>query len=166
MSDLDWEFINSFAPWFSALGTVSAVILSLYLTRKNITLSLSISAGVRAIASLGTIEKKHPEYCVISVVNTGFRKVYLTSICWEIGFLKKKLFTYLIKDVQIGDKIPKTLESGETASFFIPLEDFIKSFSPEFKKKSKRLSVVVCTSVGQSFKKNVEKPLQTFCYRN
>jgi len=30
-----WQFINTFAPWFSALGTIFAVIISLRLAAIN-----------------------------------------------------------------------------------------------------------------------------------
>jgi len=31
MDTVMWELINTFAPWFSAIGTISAVVVSLYL---------------------------------------------------------------------------------------------------------------------------------------
>ena len=44
-----WEFINSFAPWLAAFGTVAAVIVSLYLARTDKRIRLAIYEGVRII---------------------------------------------------------------------------------------------------------------------
>jgi hypothetical protein len=53
-----WQVINTFAPWLSAIGTVSAVIASLYLATRDRRISLKISAGHKLLfqAGIQTIE--------------------------------------------------------------------------------------------------------------
>jgi hypothetical protein len=45
-----WAFVNSFAEWFSALATTAAVIVALYLARRD-DLKLRVSAGLRIIVA-------------------------------------------------------------------------------------------------------------------
>jgi hypothetical protein len=47
-----WRFINTFAPWLSAVGTLVAVAVSLYLARKSNRIELEVSAGLRKVAHL------------------------------------------------------------------------------------------------------------------
>ena len=35
MDRATWQFINSFSSWLSAIGTVAAVIVALYLARRD-----------------------------------------------------------------------------------------------------------------------------------
>lgn len=48
-----WKFINTFAPWLSALGTIAAVVVSLYLARRDKSIRLEVSAGHRLLATPG-----------------------------------------------------------------------------------------------------------------
>lgn len=42
----EWKFINSFAPWLSAIGTLLAVSVSLYLSYSTRKIALNISSGI------------------------------------------------------------------------------------------------------------------------
>jgi ABC-type Fe3+ transport system permease subunit len=48
-----WRFINTFADWLAALGTVGAVVVALYLARKGNRIELEVRAGLRKVAFVG-----------------------------------------------------------------------------------------------------------------
>jgi hypothetical protein len=83
-----WKFINTFAPWLSAIGTFAAVVISLYLARQGKSVTLKITAGHRLMATPG-IQGPYPEYIAINIVNTGYRDAQITNIGWKVGFFKK-----------------------------------------------------------------------------
>ncbi len=59
-----WEFINSFADWFSAVGTFAAVIVALLLAMRDRTIRLEVSAGHRLIVSPYTLSRiSQHQYC-------------------------------------------------------------------------------------------------------
>jgi multisubunit Na+/H+ antiporter MnhE subunit len=69
-----WQFINSFSPWLSAVGTIIAVIVALYLARLDKRIRLRVSAGHRLVFSAGASIPENPdEYLVINIVNSGYR---------------------------------------------------------------------------------------------
>jgi len=84
-----WQFINTFAPWLSAIGTFAAVLVSLYLARQASMLNLNITAGHRVILTPGK-KGPYPEFISISIINTGNRDLQITDIGWKVGFFKKK----------------------------------------------------------------------------
>lgn len=46
MTMADWKFINTFAPWFSAIGTFLAVVVSLYLAHASRRQKMKASASI------------------------------------------------------------------------------------------------------------------------
>src|SRR5688572_29955936 len=84
-----WQFINTFADWFAAAGTIAAVIVAIYLARRDKTVRLSINAGVRLIVTPG-VKGPHPEYLSITAVNIGHREAQITNIGWHVGLFKRQ----------------------------------------------------------------------------
>lgn len=77
MDKQTWQFINTFASWLSALGTISAVIVSLYLATKNRRLDLKVTATQKSLVQIGMPTRS---YVTISAVNLGARAVTITGI--------------------------------------------------------------------------------------
>ena len=48
-----WKFINTFAPWVSALGTTAAVIVSLYLALRTARVKIRVGSGIYQMLGLG-----------------------------------------------------------------------------------------------------------------
>lgn len=162
-----WKFINTFAPWLSAIGTLLAVAVSLYFARHDKRIRLEVNAGHRLIVTPGQ-KGPHPEYLVIRIVNIGHREAQITNIGWKVGFFKKQhAIQTTIRD-GLSSPLPVRLKDGEEASYYIPLygeyswlESFIKDFyknHPKFRVKHTKIQVF--TSVGKTFESNIEKGLQ------
>jgi hypothetical protein len=160
-----WEFINTFAPWFAAIGTLGAVIVSLYLARQDRRIKLKVSAGYRIIAIPG---ERGESYLVIYIVNAGHRDAQVTGIGWKVGFINKKYGQTIIINGPHSSPIPIRLKDGEEATYSIPLqgetrwsEDFIQKFlNPHPKFNLFFTKVQIFTSIGKVFESKIEKGLR------
>jgi hypothetical protein len=115
MDKQTWQFINSFAPWLSALGTISAVVTSLYLATKTRRLHLNVTASLNTLVQTD-MPSRH--YVTISAVNLGAREVTITGIGWSLPFKRTKLFQ-IPGAPQYSSKLPIRLRDGESANFFV-----------------------------------------------
>jgi hypothetical protein len=129
-----WGFINSFAPWFSAIGTFSAVVVSLYFARKSSQARLKVSTGHRLIVERGRSDYK-PEFVVFRVVNKGSREVKVTGIGWQSGFMKRRYGYQDTGNSPHSSKMPIMIGHGEEAIYYLELrkgEKWIEDFSEKF----------------------------------
>jgi len=169
MSETAIQLWGVIGTWVAGIGTVSAVIVSLWLAYHQGRARLIVNAGHRLIITQGS--KVRPEYCVIKVVNRGNRPANITSIGWEAGRFKNKKHFVQALGTPGFDDVPKVLHEGEEANFMIPFrlngddKDWVVLFpkylaDPEGKTRYiKQLRVVVATSVGQMFRVRPEKNL-------
>lgn len=161
-----WQFVNTFAPWLSALGTLAAVIVSLYLASTRAKLKLRITAGHRVLAGLGT--GFFPDYLLIEVVNVGFRTARVTSVGWKVGLLKKSHAIQVVENNEYSSPLPVDLCDGQEARYLIPFEGagvWLNKFSNNFvghpvRLRSLTLKLQVFTSLGKTFERRVEKNLR------
>ncbi len=72
------------------MGTISAVVVSLYLARHDNNVKLEVSAGHRLRVTPGD-KKPYPEYLVIKIVNIGHREAQVTNIGWKVGLFRPQL---------------------------------------------------------------------------
>lgn len=160
-----WSVIGT---WVAGIGTVGAVITSLWFALHQNTIKLKVSAGHRLLITPGSRET--PDYCSIRVVNVGLRPAKVTHVGWEVGRWRKKKHMLQTFGYPGFDDVPKTLHEGEEANFMIPFlrsggdQDWIVSFpkylvGEDSPKLIKTLKVAVYTSVGQGFKRKVEHNL-------
>ena len=167
MSQESWLFINSFAPWLSAIGTIAAVIATIYFARRGHRISLKISAGHRLIIGQGTPEP-FPEYLTIKVVNTGYRDTNITNIGWKVGLFKKRYAVQNIVQNTISSKLPILLREGDEANYYIPIDketNWLENFCDRMLKPHPRIHVHfimiwVSTSVGKNFGSKIEPGLK------
>ena len=85
----DWDFINSFSNWLSAIGTVSAVWVALYLAKRATTQKAKVTVGHRIMIQLGD-KGPIPEFVVFNIINTGERSIRVTQIGWKVGLWNKR----------------------------------------------------------------------------
>src|SRR5687767_10569101 len=113
-----WAFINTFAPWLSALGTLCAVTVSLWLARRASTPRARAAVGIVYIFNtpMGT-----QELLSFSLVNRGDRPITVSSIGWEYGFvnwgpkcIRKHRLVQMHGGNPYDSKMPITLAHGES----------------------------------------------------
>lgn len=161
----EWKFINTFAPWFSAIGTFLAVITSLCIAFSARKISLSISSDIYEFNE----GEEVIDYLAIFVTNTGYRTIYLNNlacISFQLGLFKKVNIGigYNSIDGNKSSVFPCKLGENETAELFIKInnenKNWLHSFKNEYLKKNwlSTLKIIVYPNAGKSFK---EKPGKT-----
>ncbi len=162
----EWKFINTFAPWFSAIGTFLAVCVSLYISHSTRKIALTISSGIFIFNENGVDE----EYLAINVTNTGYRTVFLNSlmcITFQLGLFKKTNIGIGHKyiDPNKSSAFPCKLGENETAQLFVKINNgglnWIHNFKEEHLKNHSlsTLRIIVCPNVGKPFKVKVDQSI-------
>lgn len=163
-----WRFINSFAPWLSAIGTILAVITSLYLARTSRRIRLQVRAGRRTIVGQGFAST---DVVSILITNRGHRVATIQSIGWKIGFFRKQHFLQIPDVPTFSAKLPQKLEDGESASYVFSMNpgqrnNWVEQFKPVISKykfpqmAAFSMKVQVHTSVGKTFEARIERNLR------
>jgi hypothetical protein len=158
MSDQEfWKFFNSFAPWFSAIGTVLAVYVSLYLARTKARVQIEAVAGIRLVSYLGIDDERR--YFSVAIVNTGPFDVEITGI--SISNVFKRTIKYFLNfDSEVSSDMPVRLSFGQGANYFVPLDDkdswlkfaFNDHIQPFPKIMIHTVQILVNTSINKQFR--------------
>ena len=157
MDNAKWAFINSFSGWFAAVGTIAAVVVSLYLAGKVVRPKARVSIRKILLLSSGKSQPP-PEFIVFDVVNTGERPITITGLGWKVGYWKKR-YAVQIFESSLSSSLPKKLDHGEQARWYIPLdardepwfEYFAKFLMPRYRLSCASLRGQVFLSVGRTF---------------
>ena len=115
------NLFNALGAWVAAIGTISAVIVALYLARLDRIIRVRLSAGHRIVGT-GTDMSKFQDNCSIKAVNMGYRKVTITGVGWRVGFFKKRIYEQILSMPPYPSTMPITLADGEEATWFIPFK--------------------------------------------
>ena len=117
-----WLFINSFAPWLAALGTVAAVIVSLFLARR------ASRPDIRVFTNLISLfgQEIPKKVCVqINAVNHSRKAVVNTIAWWSLGFGRREQgWIVLPPDDPRSTKLPCELDFSGEANFLFPFATF------------------------------------------
>lgn len=168
LSQETWKFLNTFAPWLSAVGTISAVITSLYLSRKDRIVNLEIIADCRFIEQMGNNQlfistDDSPDALVVYITNIGHREAVVNSIFWKWGIFKKKYAIQNIMENMWTSEFPKRIKDGEIAHYCFPKSseyDWVKNNGVNFVGRfpwleSFFIKVIVKTSIGKDFEARI-----------
>ena len=101
MNQTDWQFYNTFSGWASAVTTLMAVIVSLWLATRDNRVRLKVVASFVILAMQGDDPKKRPRYVSVQVTNTGYGPVHVSGLFWKIGLWKKHHFVQIGPDNRI-----------------------------------------------------------------
>lgn len=97
-----WTFINSFANWPSAIGTVAAVATALYLARRADRIRMRVRCGIRIVISQGKADP-HPEYVNLEVTNVGRRAATISNLWWTARLFRKKQMVWIAPGTRFKD---------------------------------------------------------------
>ena len=117
---VNWEFINSFAPWFSAIGTLVAASVALYLGVSVRAEKLNLFGGIRLLVGDG----EATEWVVVKVTNVGHASLIVTGFGWRVGLFKKQHF-FQKPGSSMSDQFPKRLDPGEEAQVVVAMSDYV-----------------------------------------
>lgn len=128
MADIEtWKFINTFAPWLSAIGTFAAVVTSLYLARRSDRISLKVHFGIRKVAVQG-IHATSPDFFWANVTNLGRREATLTNLYFIPYPWKKSGFGWIPPQNRFSSEFPITLADGRSANYAGQVDQIGESF--------------------------------------
>lgn len=154
ISQTTWQFINTFAPWFSAAGTFSAVIVSLWLATSQRRARLRVLVGHFTMVEQGR-QPPFPEFVMIQAVNIGSRPVRVTNLAWRVGTLKHRFAMQTVGD-PLSSRLPVEVEQGQEASWFLRTdgewaENLSKSLlMPNWRRALETLRFEIYTSLGHT----------------
>ena len=165
-----WQFINTFAEWLSAIGTIIAVWVALYLAGRDRRLHLMLQASheIRMVENTRGLE----DTISITVTNIERRTATITRVYWKVGIFKKEIFfprsSGLLND---SSSVPQELRDGEQAHYRYLTKDFLRTVAefrhsyPHVSRGIFRLSWVrsirigVETSSGKTFEEPIHSTL-------
>ncbi len=169
MPDQDtWQFINSFAPWLAAIGTVAAVITSLYIALRQERIKIKVRATLQILLVQGEGPGHGAEYIGFDVTNLGGRTATVTHLFWRTGIFKKRQYVWIPPENPFSGQIPAKLEDGDRVSFMLEVDTF-DSYAKEHMKealsgwgslKPRFVRAGVLTSTGGRFESRVGKDLR------
>lgn len=158
----EWEIINIFANWFAAAGTIAAVVVALWLARRQDRPRVSLRAEISSVW-FGKGSEKNREYLVIRAVNVGDRPVTISHLSIRFGFFQKIWVGVPLPDRETSSAFPAELSYGKEATWYIPLEhddlkwqENISKFLAESFKigRTRCASVFATTTTGLVIKAN------------
>jgi hypothetical protein len=162
------EVLSTIGNWLAGVGGTVTAVMSLYLARRDLHVTLKVSVDHEVIDNPGLKEK--PTCCSIRVVNVGMRSAIITGIGWRVGFFKKKYGIQTVHDYPVSSKVPLKLDHGDEASYLVGfikdgsypywIDEIRRSFLPCTPKISSRtIRVQVYTSIGKTFESKIERDL-------
>lgn len=164
-----WRFINTFAPWLAALGTLAAVVTALYLARRSERISLKVSLGIRKVAVEGGTFGESPSFVWAGITNLGRRTATLTTLWFRPSLWGKAGAVWLAPRNALSSPFPITLGDGQSANYALPVDEFQKNFEEIVRGwvsgklgrvRLRFVSFRVTTSTGQVFSTIPEKPMR------
>ncbi len=162
------DILRSLPEWLTAIGTLLAVIVALYLARRDKRIQCVTNTSIYVL-----IDSANPnsasEFVTIIVTNVGTRVFTISSISWRMGIFKKQNFLMIPALNVYSSTIPVKLNDGEQASFYFPVEDFrrtsITNLLERAPKKFRRLwiwftRIQVHSTTGDSFTFHIRKSIR------
>ncbi|MHC0040974.1 hypothetical protein [Streptococcus anginosus] len=130
----------------SAIGTVGAVIVSLYLTRRDTVNKVKVSTSVAL--PVGSLDKKI--YTNVTVTNIGRQEVIITQVGVTHSKFSKRKFAFVTSIGIFQNKLPINLKSGEFDNFGCVEEKLKDSFRLKYL-SGKKVYGYAIDSLGKTY---------------
>ncbi|MEW6194691.1 MAG: hypothetical protein AB1521_06030 [Bacteroidota bacterium] len=127
MSNEELNIVIAIASIFTAIGTISAVIVSLYLARGDKRINLEIIGQLGTEFTLFGISRDIDSIDLVyfTVTNLGKRSAVINLIEFQIGLFKKIHLMIIFDPLDLlSTKLPHKLNDGEQVIFRMKPEDF------------------------------------------
>ncbi len=111
----------AFASWLAAIGTISAVIVALWLAHRQEHPRVTLHAEVSPVWFEKGSEKNR-EYLLVRAVNVGSRPVTISHLSLRFGLFRKLWVSVPIPDKEVSSPFPIELTYGKEEKWLIPLE--------------------------------------------
>jgi hypothetical protein len=112
LSPDQWTALSAIGSILSALGTLAAVIVALYLAVRDKRSKLSVTSSIMQMMPSGR-GSQQPSVIVLTVTNTGFMPAAVKGVFWQAGFFRKQKFVQQPSEHMLTEKLPKELAHGQ-----------------------------------------------------
>jgi len=101
------QWIDIGAESLTAIGTVGAVIVALWLSRREQRTKIAVSAAVAHFVEPFQTFAESTELVTMTATNMGFSTVVVNSLCWRVGLLRRKvLYVALMQPMRWPTELP------------------------------------------------------------
>lgn len=159
-----WEIAGT---WVAGLGSVAAVIVALRLATWDQKVHLRVTANIGLMLGSPGADP-HQRYIWVSVTNIGRRTATLNNICLRCGlpwsrspFLPAR-HAVLLFDPSLSTPTPVTLRDGESASYFVKIEQatYHTLLEKPFGVSSRLMTFFASDALGNQFHVKPSKDLR------
>jgi hypothetical protein len=121
------QWLDIGAEYLTAVGTVGAVIVALYLSRKDRREKISVSVAIHYSVGPEQTLADSIRFFGLEATNVGFATVTVTNLCWRVGVFRKKVLYVNTSGLMEWptERPPKTLHRGDWLTVRLPQEQFI-----------------------------------------
>jgi hypothetical protein len=161
-----WRFINSFAPWASAIGSFLASIVALYLSRRGRHIRLMVMVSYRHNV---VPNPKEQHLVVINVTNIEPRPATITGIYWKIGIFRKDIVeesplgladhSYdFTKELRDGDSVEYRMFAWQCRRAALEIRQLRPRVLSRVLRRTwlRNMKVGIITSTGKKFEKRID----------
>lgn len=159
-----WNIINGLANWFSAIGTISAVIVSLWLASSAGKRKGNLSVDMGLIVRPGY--RNGPTIISFTLVNSGDRPFRVSAIGWFTGKGKNRKNFFQLHDTPISSELPAIIQPGDSASWRFDVTDgawyarWREALGQSWRKDVKGMHAIVTTATGETFICKMDKGMK------
>jgi len=126
LSGTAFNIISTVADVLAAAGTIAAVVVALYLARRDEKVRLRVHNGFYEQFERGPGGGHQGSTFGVFATNVGRRPASISVINLQIGLVKPATFLLMFPPDPYTTKLPATLKDGEQATFLMPKEQFEK----------------------------------------
>lgn len=165
-----WRFINTFSGWLSAIGTLVAVAATIYLSRRDKQIRLTVRASKGFVVRPGGAPVI--DVIWIAVRNIGIRSAQGSNIYWKMGVWKPSTLLQTPSGDPASSEIPIRLADGETTDYAFPIEQYWSTNGARFRElvrarwsrwlTLRSMKVCVSTTAGKSIGARIDHTLRDY----
>jgi hypothetical protein len=123
------QWIDIVAQYLTALGTIGAVIVALYLSGKDRREKILVSVAVHYLPQPGQKIFEGVRLIGWIATNGGFATLTVQNLCWRVGIFRKKVLYVEPPDGVPTERPPKPLQRGDWLSVRFPEQQFIEGLT-------------------------------------
>jgi hypothetical protein len=126
------QWLDIVAEYLTAVGTVGAVIVALYLSLKDRREKISVSAAIHYLVVGQTLAESIRLYG-LTATNIGFATLTVQKLCWRVGIFRKKVLYVVppgLAEEWPTERPPKTLRRGDWMTVQVSEQQFIDGLGP------------------------------------
>lgn len=118
------EFLDIGASLLSAAATFAAVVVALWLARQDRRPRLLVRAAVVRAVENGQQYADGIPSVYMTATNIGSPPIMVTSPCWRVGLVRRKVLYQIPPDYPLNTPLPKELGHGQQLSLRCEMEQF------------------------------------------